>query len=60
MRMWVQSLALFSELRIQSCPKLLAQMQFGSSVAMAVVQVSATALIQTIARELPYAPGAAV
>ena len=47
MRMWVQSLASFSRLRIWHCykPGCGSQMQLGSSVAMAVAEASVPALI---------------
>ena len=62
LRMWVQSLALFSGLRIWRCHKLWhrLQMLLRSSVAMAVAQSGATAQIQPLACELPYATGVAV
>ena len=53
----VQSLASLSGLSISPCCKLWyrLQMQLGSSAAMAVAQTEATALIQPLAQDLPYA-----
>ena len=47
MKMWVQYLALLSGLRIRHCPELWGR-------------PAAAALIQPLARELPYAAGAAL
>ena len=62
MGMYVGSLDLLSELRIQSCckPQHRLQMQLGCSVAIAVVQATTAAPVQSLAQELPYATGADV
>ena len=65
MRMWFQSLALLSELKIQCCCELWckSQMWLGSHVAVAMVEFrrpAAAALILPLAWELPYALGVAL
>ena len=62
MRMWVQSLASLSGLRICCCYMLWysSQMRFGSSIAVAVAWVSGAVSIRLLAQELPYAAGTAV
>ena len=62
MRMWVQSLALLSGLKIQRCPELWhrSQIQLGSHVAVAVVHASSYSSDLTLSLELPYASGAAL
>ena len=56
-RIWVQSLASLSGLRIQRCHELQcrSQMRLQSGIAVAVVQNKATALIRSLAWEPPYA-----
>ena len=62
MRLWVQSLASLSGLRIQSCGELWyrSQTRLGSQVAVAVARAAAVALIGPLAWEPPYAAGAAL
>ena len=54
--------ALFSRLRIWCCNKLWhsSQMWLGSGVAVAMMQATATALMQLLAQILPNATGAAI
>ena len=61
-RLCVRSLALLSGLRIWSCHELWckSQMHLGSGVAVAWFRPAATAPIQPLAWELPYAAGAAL
>ena len=63
MRLWIRSLALLSELRIQRCRELWCRLQkrLGSRVAVALVwrRPVATAPIRPLAWEPPYAARAA-
>ena len=60
MRMWVQSLALFSELRIRCFRELWYRSQMWLRSRVAVAVVVAAAPIQPLAWEPPYAQGAAL
>ena len=58
MKMWVQSLASLSGLRIQYCRKLQLSLQRWLRFGVAVAWAPTAALIGPLARELPYAAGA--
>ena len=62
MGMWVQSLALFSGLRIRCCCELCCRSQtlLGSYVTMAMVRLVAIVPIRPLAQESPYATGVAL
>ena len=59
-RLWVQSLALLSGLRIWHCRELWCRLQTRLGSCVAVAQPAVVALIGLLAWELPYAAGTAL